>query len=38
MSTRRSSLKVLLFALRRLLVERVLTLVVVRRVESASPA
>jgi hypothetical protein len=37
MSMRQSSLKVLLFALRRLLVDRVLTLLVVRGVESAPP-
>jgi hypothetical protein len=38
MSMRQSSLKVLLFALCRLLVDRVLTLLVVRGVESAPPA
>ena len=38
MSMRQPSLKVLLFALRRLLVDRVLILLVVRGVESAPPA
>jgi hypothetical protein len=38
MSMRQPSLKVLLFALRRLLVDRVLTPLVVRGVESAPPA
>jgi hypothetical protein len=37
MSMHQSSLKFLLFALRRLLVDRILTLLVVRGVESASP-
>ena len=37
MSMHQSSLKLLLFALRRLLVDRVLTLFVVRGVESAPP-
>ena len=37
-SMRQSSLKVLLFSLRRLLVDRVLNLLMVRGMESAPPA